>query len=115
MEADVTLNAVRSLKPHRDWEEDHKDIKPPKINAKDWPRTIETVKEWLRGCLGVAKIPLLYVVRDNIDVLDAAIDPPTNYTSLQDELIAHAPIRDAEGNYTATYLTNCTCVWEKCG
>lgn len=63
--ADVTLNAVRKLCDHHNWEKAHKDTEAPKINSRDWPKTIEGIEEWLRGCLGVTGIPLAYVIRDD--------------------------------------------------
>jgi hypothetical protein len=35
----------------------------PEMNPKDWPRTFEAIEDWLRGVLGVSKIPLAYVIR----------------------------------------------------
>jgi hypothetical protein len=61
--AEVTIDAVRALKVHREWESNHVDVEPPELNAKDWPRTIEAIEEWLRGCLGSTKVPLAYVLR----------------------------------------------------
>ena len=88
---DVTAASVRALKPLKDWESSHKDVQAPEIDAKDWPRTIEALEEWLRGCLGVTKIPLAYVIRDN--VVPAAQDPPGGFSTKQAELIARAPIQ----------------------
>ena len=50
--ADITLDNVRALHEHKDWEEDHEDVESPTINPRDWPRTIEAIEEWLKGCLG---------------------------------------------------------------
>ena len=49
----ITLASVWELRPYREWEENHKDVEAPEINAKDWPRTIEAIEEYLCGCLGV--------------------------------------------------------------
>lgn len=109
--ADVTLANVRTLREHHDWEKNHKDVEAPEINAKDWPRTIDAIEEWLRGCLGVTKIPLAYVIRENVNV--PAVDPVGGYPSLQDELIDRAPIQVAGGNnFTPTYLADRARVWE---
>ena len=64
-------------------------MEPPEIDPKDWPRTIKAIKEWLRRCLGMTNIPLAYVIRDSEDPQAAADDPPTNYSSIQDEMIAN--------------------------
>jgi hypothetical protein len=112
--ADITLLSIRALKDHRQWETDHKDVEAPTINVKDWPKTIEGLEEYLRGCLGVTKIPLAYVVRADIQVPAAGADPV--YTSRQDELITRAPIViQGPGGveaHTATYLSDRTKVWE---
>ena len=91
--ADITAAAVRAMKPLKDWEESHKDVTSPEIDARDWPRTIEALEEWLRGCLGVTKIPLAYVVREVI--VPPAVDPAGGYATKQAELIARAPINVA--------------------
>jgi len=87
-------------------EEVHEDIEKHELNAKDWPKTIEAIEEWLQGCLGVTKIPLAYVIRENEAVPAHAADPVADYGSLQDEVIARAPIRDNGNNYVNTYLTD---------
>jgi hypothetical protein len=69
------------------------------------------MEEWLRGCLGVTKIPLAYVIRREETI--PVEDPVGGYATLQDELIAPAPIRDNTGAYIATYLTDHAKVWEK--
>ena len=83
------------------------------MSLRDWSRNIESIEEWLRGCLGVTKIPLSYVVR--AEELMPAVTPVGGYRSLQDELIACAPIREGNaGNaaYTADYLADRSKVWE---
>ena len=108
---DITAASVRALRDHKQYEEKHKDVDPPEIDGRDWPRTIDGIEEWLRGCLGVTKIPLAYVIRADEGV--PAADPPEGYLSKVDELIARAPIRGNAAAYTATFLTDRTRVWEK--
>ena len=85
----------------------------PEINARDWPRTIDAIEEWLRGCLGVTKIPLAYVVRDNVEAL--TVDPIGGFTSKQEEQTARTPIVTVAGGnvFTATYMSDHAKVWEK--
>ena len=111
--AQITLDSVRVLRDHREWEKNHKDVDAPEINARDWPRTIDAIEEWLRGCLGVTKIPLAYVVRDNVEAL--TVDPVGGFTSKQEEQIARAPIVTVAGGnvFTATYMSDHAKVWEK--
>ena len=110
--SDITLANVRSLRGHKEWEEQHEDLEAPEINPRDWPRTIDSLEEWLRGNLGLTKIPLMYVVRDEIEVKPSADDPEANYDTKQDELISRAPIHDATGVPTATYLADRGRVWD---
>ena len=108
--ASLTLINVRGMRGLKEWEDAHKDVDKAEIDSKDWPRTIEALEEYLRGCLGVDGTPLAYVIRDDPEV------PPINlvdtFATHQDELIARAPHRDAAGNFTATFLSDRSKVWE---
>ena len=102
---EITVENVQRYREHKEWEKTHKDPTVPELTFKDWPRTIEAIHEHLRNCLGTSKIPLAYVVRDELD-------PPAGnddeYETFQDELIARAPIRvpaaNMEWTYTHAYL-----------
>ena len=62
--ADVTLENIRSIRKLRDYENTWKasdDV--PTINAKDSPKTMEAIHEYLHSYLGDKMIPLAYVVR----------------------------------------------------
>ncbi|KAI2493979.1 hypothetical protein MHU86_20553 [Fragilaria crotonensis] len=86
---DVTLDAIRELRELREFEASYK--KPedfPTINAKDWPKTMEAIDEYLRSVLGERKIPLAYVTRKDIEVPD---DADLTYPTIQDQMIARAP------------------------
>ena len=104
--AEITLTSVRAIKAHREWEISHRDSNPPDLNAKDWPRTIEAIEEWLCGCLGSTNVPLAYVIRQNMNVELDAYDPAENYSSRAKELIARAPILNIDGTHTQTYLSD---------
>ena len=104
----ITLDAVRSLKTHKDWEANHVDVEAPEINDKDWAWTFEAIDEWLRGCLGeFSKIPLAYVIRDN-EAITADPVAPATWPSRVDEMIGRAP----HGEDTFSPIDNVT-VWEK--
>ena len=107
----ITVTQVHTLCDHQCWEQDHEDLEPLELNSKDWPRTIESINEWLKGCLGVSKIPLAYMICEK-EVPDQANDLPGNYTMIQEELIMWAPVRTANGAYTPTFLDRAT-IWEK--
>ena len=85
--ADITLDAVRAFRAHKEWEESHDDVEPPEINGEDWAHTFKSIDEWLHGCLGeTSKIPLVYVVHDMEADVDDPVAPST-WPSKVDELI----------------------------
>ncbi|KAI2490202.1 hypothetical protein MHU86_24393 [Fragilaria crotonensis] len=89
---DITLETIRTVRELREFESTYKaptgDL--PTINAKDWPKTMESIEEYLRSYLGERKIPLAYVIRKD-EAIPTGADPPTNYPTKQDEMIARAP------------------------
>ena len=89
----ITLENVRGIRGLHDWQTNHSEPTAPDniINAKDWTKTLEALREYLRGCLGVTGIPLAYVIRENVAVSD---DPANGWPSLQDKMIGRAPILD---------------------
>jgi hypothetical protein len=107
----ITIDSVRELRSLKEQEADHKDLDPPELDSKNWPRTIEAMEEWLGGCLGVTKIPLAYVIREEEAV--APFDPQVVYPTKLEELIARAPILDPNGGYCQTNLTDRAKVWDK--
>ncbi|KAI2506147.1 hypothetical protein MHU86_8282 [Fragilaria crotonensis] len=57
--ADITLETIRSVRDLREFESTYKaPTETPTINAKDWPKTMESIEEYLRSYLGERKIPL---------------------------------------------------------
>lgn len=111
---DIELDAIYALEELRGYEKDHDAaVDPPTIDTRDWPRTIESLEEYFRSVLGeTSKIPLAYVIREEEDPAPSADDPPTNYDSRQEELIARAPMRGPDGRFTETYLGDRAKVWE---
>jgi hypothetical protein len=110
----VTLDRIRSIRELRDYEATFKasdDV--PTINVKDWPKSMESILEYLRSYLGDKKIPLAYVVRKEEAVPVA--DPEGGYATVQDEMIARAPhFNNVGGVRTAdpAYLVNREKVWD---
>ena len=80
---------VRSYRAHKPCEFELKDKAATTINMKDWPITIKGLVEYLKGSLGVTKIPSDYVIRDNPMVLP---EPPGGHITQQQELITRATI-----------------------
>jgi ribosomal protein S13 len=107
---DITLESIRRYRDLRDYESTYKATTDdaPTINSKDWPKTMESLHEFLRSYLGNHKIPLAYVVRKNEAVPE--VDPPDGYAAIQDEMIARARhyTLDADGNKVPdpTYVTS---------
>jgi hypothetical protein len=99
--ANVTLVKVRTMSQLKKYEKDNSDpTVEPAIDTKDWSRNLESLEEYLRGFLGVTKVPLSYVVQKEVEVTPQADDPPTNYETVADEMITHAPI---EGTTVETF------------
>eukprot|EP00978_Attheya_sp_CCMP212_P044355 scaffold307752_cov47-Attheya_sp.AAC.2 len=67
---------------------------------------MEAIEEWLRGHLGVNKVPLAYVVRKEMEVPASADGPSAEYEeTVIDEMIACAPIKTAvPGTFVASYI-----------
>jgi hypothetical protein len=63
----------------------------PDINDKDWPRTLEKIKEYLASQYGVTGATLDYVVHPDIAVKPEEEDPPENYETVDQEMTARAP------------------------
>jgi hypothetical protein len=113
----ITLANIRALQGQRDKEEAHEDPDPPTIEGEDWPKTLETIQEYLGACLGTTDIPLAYVIRRSIDPTPRPID---GWTSNEAHMIARAPIVTNPGAiagaillYTETYKSDNKQVWLK--
>jgi hypothetical protein len=63
----------------------------PEINDKDWPRTLEKIKENIASKYGVTGETLDYVFRAEIAVKPEAEDPSENYETVDQEMTARAP------------------------
>jgi hypothetical protein len=63
----------------------------PEINEKDWPRTLDKIREYLASQYGVTGATLDYVVRAEIAVKPEEEDPPENYDTVDQEMTARAP------------------------
>ncbi|KAL3809730.1 hypothetical protein ACHAXA_011325 [Cyclostephanos tholiformis] len=96
----VTLPQVKTMRPQIQQEDTAKDpAVVPTINAKNWPRTMELVENYIRGHLGVDKTPLSYVIRANLFPPPAADDPifgtaDIEYLSIDEEIITRHRIVD---------------------
>ena len=69
-------------------EESHKDPKVvPTIDPRHWPKTLETVEEYIRVFCGVDGQSLSYGLRDDLIAPVAAIDP--TYRDNEREYFTH--------------------------
>jgi hypothetical protein len=50
----------------------------PKIDPKNWPKTIDAIQDHFSTCLGETKAPLAYIIRDEATVPVEADDPQGN-------------------------------------
>jgi hypothetical protein len=63
----------------------------PEINDKDWPRTLEKIKEYIASQYGVTGATLDYAVRPDISVKPEAEDPAENHETVDQKMTARAP------------------------
>jgi hypothetical protein len=68
-----------------------KTAEDPVINDKNWPRNLETIKEYLAFQCGGTGATLDYVVRPDIEVKPEAEDPAEGYENVDQEMTARAP------------------------
>ena len=95
-------------------EPDAPDIKP----SGNWTRIIEIIEDYFTNVLGTTKIPLAYIIREEVNVPAEADDPEANYTTFTEELIARAPhFEPTQGNnapvHTQAYKDDNNLVWNK--
>jgi hypothetical protein len=111
--ASITADVVRTMVDYKAVEAQKRAVKPPMpiINARDWPATVDAITEYLRAVPGSTGVPLAYVIRVDENILMGA-DPLNVYETIEDEMIAHAPHRDGQGNYLQSYLTDRASVWD---
>ena len=73
---DITLDNVRLLREIKEREKEHTDsLVSPVIDAKNWPKIMESLEEYLRGHIGVKGVPLSYVVRSE-EAVSPNLDEP---------------------------------------
>ena len=102
----------------------------PTVNPKDWPKTLKTVEEYIRGFLGVDGQPLSYILRDGLIYPVTASDPTYNsngsyYFTHDEEMIDHGSIRsgpaalvidpEVVGPFTDLFIIDRALIWYKMG
>jgi hypothetical protein len=103
---DLLLLTVRAIKELKQEEEQHQDPDTkPTINAKNWPKTLESINDYIDGYLGVTGAPLSYVIRMEPAIQPGADDPEANYDTEHEQMVARMPHTDGE-NPAAWYVTD---------
>jgi hypothetical protein len=79
MAASITLEVVRGYREQQRYEEKFKKIAvEPEINDKNWPWTMESIREYLAGQYGTKGSTLNYVMRQEVEVKSHDNDPSEN-------------------------------------
>ncbi|CAJ1933738.1 unnamed protein product [Cylindrotheca closterium] len=81
------------------------------ITRNDWNKTFRTIEESLTNFKGVHGCPLSYTICV-ATAIPADPDPSTDYASIEDKIIARAPIVNAQGGFVATFCTDNTTLWK---
>ena len=80
---------MRLLRDLKESEKEHKDpLVYLVIDAKNWPKTMESLEEYLRGEIGVKMVPLYYVMRSKEALAHSSDEPATRFLSAEDEMVA---------------------------
>ena len=109
----ITLENVRKLRELRDLEKDYEaPDEMPKIDEKDWTKTLDGLAEYLRACPGETKIPLAYIIRKTREVLPENQDPSVNYADVFDEMINRAPHFQANNVEHPNFVNDNHAVWQ---
>ena len=104
------INNYRDLKAEEDaYETPDNNVE---IDNKDWAKTMDAMRDYFGIRLGRTKIPLAYIIRNEVDVPAEAGDPQNDYDTHQDEMIARAPHQDAAGDPLDVYTYDNRQVWD---
>ena len=112
--SDVTRDAIDPFARQQKTEDTYEaPTEPPKIDERNWAKTMEAMEEWLRLIPGERRLPLAYVIRKDIGLPEEE-DPPESYPSITDEMVRRAPIGTTNPDGTVTYhptfrVNNCLC------
>ena len=112
---DITLANIRTVRDLKDTEESYdNDPSPPTVDAKDWPKTMESIEEYFCGLHGVSNIPLGYIIRKE-ETVPEGDDPAEDYSTMQAEMIRRAPHRTGgeDSPYCETYKIDNVAVFDK--
>ena len=77
----------------------------PVIDARNWPKTMVSLEDYLRGNMGLKGVPFSYVVRSEEAVAPSLDEPETSFLLSEDEMVARAPIIE-DGIRNVTFNTD---------
>ena len=106
--ANINVGEIRSVIELRDADiayENPKSTNFPVINDKNWPKTMESISEFLDSYLGEMKIPLGYVIHQSV-ALPEGLDSREKYATYAEDMIHCAP------HDTPTFLSDNRKVWD---
>ena len=107
----ITLDNVRLLRELKERKKEHKDpVVSPSIDAKNLPKTMGSLEEYLRGHIGVKRVPLYYAVISKESVDPRLDEPKTSFWSAEYDMVECAPIREG-GLRNVTLRTDMMKVW----
>jgi hypothetical protein len=90
--ASIMLDVVRGYREQQRYEYSFKkNAVEPEINDKDWPRTMESIREYLAAQYGAKGSTLDYVIGQEVEVKPHASDPSDNYDNVDLEMTVRAP------------------------
>jgi hypothetical protein len=101
--SDVTHAAIDTFTRQQKTEDTYEaPTEPPKINERNWAKTMEAMDEWLRLIPGERRLPFAYVIRKDIGLPEDE-DLSESYPNITDEMVRHAPIGTMNPDGTITY------------
>ena len=107
----ITLDNMRLLRELKESEKEYTDtLVSPVIDAKNWPKNMESLEDYLRGDIGFKGVPISYVVIPKEAVSPILDEPETSFLSSEDEMVVCAPIIEG-GLRTVTFNTDMKKVW----
>ena len=102
---------MRLLRELKESKNEHKDpVVSLVIHSKNWPKTMDSLEEYLRGNIGVKGVLISYVVRSEEAVAPSLDEPETSFSSAEDEMVARAPLLE-DGMRTVTFNTDMLKAW----
>ena len=102
----IKLDNVQLLRELKESKKEHTDpLVSTVIDTNNWPKTMESLEEYLKGHIGVKGLPLSYMMIFKEAVAPSLDEPETSFLSSEDEMVARAPIIECSVR-TVTFKTD---------